>query len=131
MKGQRPIKTVADLMAYLGTCSPDAEISLRPEDGDGFQIGGVLEFSAQQPNEVWILIDEFTEYDRSNSPVMKWGAGDDDEENPDVDSEDAERPGDMCQLTEDFNTRVKAAAERHAERKEIDVVAIRGNMREA
>lgn len=67
MTGQKPIRTVADLMAYLSACPADAEVSLVPEEGTGFGIGGVLQFHPDlpAPPQVWILVDEFTEVGES------------------------------------------------------------------
>jgi len=61
MKGVKPISTVGDLMMYLQACRSDAKVFLMPEDGDGFPIGGVLEFNNENPPQVWLLIDEFSE----------------------------------------------------------------------
>lgn len=113
MKGLKPIRTVADLMAYLAMCPPTSEIMLMPEDGEGFQIGGVLELST--PKEVWILIDEFSQ---AGGPSMEWssGGGDDDE-----DAEEAvERPGDMSTALTDST-----------EIEEIDIIEVRGKLRSA
>lgn len=112
MKGQKQIVTVRDLMAYLGTCNPDADVALVPEEGEGFMIGGVLEFQTQNP-EVWILIDEFAEYE-SNSGVVQWTA-------ESKESGTKERPGDMAFITE-------ASA---CELEKPDVVKVRGKLRSA
>lgn len=82
MKGLKPINTVANLMAYLGTCNPEAKIMLMPEDGDGFPIGGVLDFPAE--GQTWILFDEFEALEPT-SERMEWSGGppdDDDLEEP-------------------------------------------------
>lgn len=106
MKGLRPIRTVADLMAYLSRCPPEAEVSLVPEEGEGFLIGGVLEFSSEKPAQVWILIDEFSEAD-DGSQEMEWVSG----------STEEGRAGDMGTLPEIVE--------------EEDVVQVRGKLRSA
>lgn len=117
MKGQKPIHTVSDLMKYLEACSPDAEVSLMPEEGEGFMIGGVLEFNSNSPKEVWILIDEFSylenddeevDNDDDDSEAIAWsGEG----------RESDERPGDMAQQSYDLDG--------------ADAVVVRGKMRSA
>jgi len=111
MKGSKPIRTVEDLLMYLHACPLDAKVLLMPEDGDGYQIGGVLEFNAEKPPQVWLLIDEFAdaeEEDISDEQAL-------------VDSirmaESTERPGDMGTIVE--------------EPPKPDVVRIRGKLRSA
>lgn len=112
MKGLRPILTVQDLMDYLSRCPADAQIRLMPEDGDGMQIGGILEFSAQEPKEVWILFDEFAEM---GGPSMEWANGGGVEDEPEA---GVERPGDM-------------ATAATCEEEKPDVVRVRGKLRTA
>lgn len=69
MKGSKPIRVVSDLMQYLQACPPNAEVILMPETGEGYPIGGVLEFNSQMPAEVWILIDEFESLEPSQSEL--------------------------------------------------------------
>lgn len=105
MKGVKPIRTVGDLMAYLQACPQDADVLLMPEDGEGFVIGGVLQFSDIKPPhncEVWILIDEFGELKS--------------EEWSDECGEGCERPGDMAVILEE---------------EKPDSVQVRGQMRSA
>lgn len=119
MAGLRPVRTVQELIDVLSRMAPDAEITLMPEEGDGFPIGGVLEFNAQKPREVWIIIDEFADAADDEDPTvsMDWSGGGTDD-NPE--DEGVERPGDMaCGL---------AAS---CEMEEEDVVVVRGNMRGA
>lgn len=80
MKGLKPIRTVQDLKNYLDTCNPESEVLLMPEEGDGFHIGGILDFSAQASKEVWLLIDEFGEGVEENSIDWAGGGGADDDE---------------------------------------------------
>lgn len=111
MKGQKPIRTVQDLMTYLSACPADAEIQIMPEDGDGFRISGVLEFSAQKPMEVWLLMDEFGNADGLPDD---WVAGEDDDDEED-------KLGPMVPV------QTSAACERE----EPDVVVVRGKLRSA
>ena len=104
MKGTRPIRTVEDLLMYLHACPLNAEITLMPEDGDGFNIGGVLELNAERPPKVWLLIDEFGELI---------------EDTPDEQTM-VERPGDMSVIIEEPKPEPKT-----------DVVRIRGKLRSA
>lgn len=70
----RPINTVAELKLYLDSCNPEAKVLLMPEDGDGYSIGGCLEFtSAPGSPEVWLLIDEFGE--EGNTVADDWSGG--------------------------------------------------------
>lgn len=108
MKGLKPILTVKNLMDYLAACPPDSEVMLMPEDGEGFHIGGVLEFSTEK--EVWILIDEFAEA----GPSMEWAGGGVEDEPEDG----VERPGDM-------------ASAATCEEEKPDVVKVRGKLRTA
>lgn len=122
MKGLRPIRVVQDLVDYLLKCPPNAEILLISEDGegDGWPIGGVLQFEGPQHPQVWILLDEYSSLEPSSERI-DWGGGGDEDEGP------LERPGDMaCAL----------AAESHSSATKIvlpkaDVVKIRGNLRSA
>lgn len=120
MSTLHPIRTVREMMAHLGSCNPDADLILMPEQEDGFLCGGVLQFNSKTPPEVWILIDEYTELsdiEDEGVPLVEWqGAGDDD----DLD-EGVERPGDMaCSLQKTTVIEDKA-----------DVVRVRGKMRSA
>jgi hypothetical protein len=123
MKGLKPIRTVGDLMAYLGTCPQDSEVLLMPEDGEGIPVGGVLEFSSEIPPVVWILFDEFAE---AGGEVMEnewmqkhvdWSGG------PSEDDEPTERPGDMACI--DAGIVVLPSAPK------VDVVRVRGKLRSA
>jgi hypothetical protein len=133
MKGLKPILTVSDLMQYLICCSPDAKVTLMPENGDGFLIGGVLEFNVETPAQVWILIDEFSKID--GGQVMEWSGG-----SPDDDETGIERPGDMATILEapevTGGVNVLRAKENKGEQSSTtlqsrDVVQIRGKLRSA
>jgi hypothetical protein len=80
MKGLKRIRTVEELKQYLNTCPDTAEVTLVPEEGEGFPIGGILEFAPQDggPAQVWILIDEFADVnleeldDLDEAIAMEW-----------------------------------------------------------
>jgi hypothetical protein len=125
MKGLRPIRTVRDLKQYLDTCPDTAEVTIVPEEGDGFSISGVLEFSAlgNAPAQVWLLMDEFEhmrEGDGEEDPVAWTGAhlcG-------------LERPGDPHCVAGDEMDQSKAVVVMEKQ-EPVDVVKVRGKLRSA
>ena len=119
MKGLKPIRTVKDLMEYLAACPPNAEISLMPEDGEGYLIGGVLEFSAQSPQEVWILFDEFSVADGSDRG--DWSG--------DPTEAGVERAGDMGTISD--AEALPSVCNSVCAAEKPDVVLVRGKMRSA
>lgn len=112
MKGQSPIRTVRDLMAYLGACPPDAQVCLMPNEGDGFPIGGVLQLTGNTPQEVWILIDEFGDEETLDDSIVYQGITDDDE--------------DVA-----WDAAAYASAQRVSAVEKEDVIKIRGKLRSA
>lgn len=103
MKGLRPIRTVEDLQQYLSHCPANAQVTLVPEEGTGFAIGGVLQFApvkAGEPDQVWILIDDCHEDldDLDESVAMEWSGGPPDDDDIPFDDAPPEEKEDVVQI---------------------------------
>ena len=70
MRGLKSAFTVRELKQALDLCPEDSQIFIMPEDSDGFRIGGVVNLPAQEPRQVWLLLEEdVAEHERDNEEV--------------------------------------------------------------